>query len=430
MVHGYTPGAIHASAGPLNRFDIRGKAGGTQVATPYPMVPRVSVVTAIMTLCCACDGELASLIGQEFTEPSEPEVTRTEECDNGLDDNGDGEVDEGCPCKEGETQDCFPGLSLPHEGSPCRVGHQECETSGEFRAWGSCIDAIGPTEETCGDNIDQDCNGFDLPCDTGNFCDLFSAEADTRPVDIILVVDQSPSMEDEQRAIQSNINYFSASIAARQIDYHVVVIATRGGFDGFFPLCIPEPLAQSGCQDNDRFRQVDVPVHSHNSLQITVDHWGEFEGFLRPGSLRHFIEVSDDDSDLPANIFDAFIRGKRGFSDYVFHSIVATHLIDSFSCADDVGSQYLRLSQQTGGITVNICNANWRDVFRSLETEVTKVKSQFTLTHTPQINTIAVTLNGAAAIEGMDFTLNRGIPAITFSSTPPAGSMIRACYDH
>ena len=33
----------------------------------------------------------------------------TEECGNGLDDDGDGEIEEGCYCASGETQACFSG---------------------------------------------------------------------------------------------------------------------------------------------------------------------------------------------------------------------------------------------------------------------------------------------------------------------------------
>ncbi len=34
-------------------------------------------------------------------------VIRTDECGNGLDDDQNGRIDDGCPCGPGETQSCF-----------------------------------------------------------------------------------------------------------------------------------------------------------------------------------------------------------------------------------------------------------------------------------------------------------------------------------
>lgn len=89
-----------------------------------------------------------------------------EEC-NGYDDDGDGQVDEDCPCVPGATQACFPfDPALASVGS-CAWGTQTCDSSGEFGDWEPCTDAVGPEPETCGDGIDSDCDGADPACGTG-----------------------------------------------------------------------------------------------------------------------------------------------------------------------------------------------------------------------------------------------------------------------
>ena len=44
----------------------------------------------------------------DFVLTGERPVFGPEICNNGLDDDGDGKVDEGCICKPGAKQDCFP----------------------------------------------------------------------------------------------------------------------------------------------------------------------------------------------------------------------------------------------------------------------------------------------------------------------------------
>jgi hypothetical protein len=70
-----------------------------------------------------------------------------EDC-NGLDDDCDGQSDEGCSCGEGATLPCGTD-----EGS-CVAGVQTCEAG----AWGQCEGAVMPDDESC-NGVDDDCDG-------------------------------------------------------------------------------------------------------------------------------------------------------------------------------------------------------------------------------------------------------------------------------
>jgi len=90
-----------------------------------------------------------------------------EMCNNGLDDDGNGMVDEGCPCVPGTDQPCYPRAAAEVGRGPCMRGRQGCEGSGEFGSWTECVGAVVPTSEVCGDGVDQDCSGT---VDDGAMC--------------------------------------------------------------------------------------------------------------------------------------------------------------------------------------------------------------------------------------------------------------------
>ena len=87
---------------------------------------------------------------------------------NGLDDDCDGKVDEGCFCDVGQTQPCFRGEPNKRNVGSCQDGIQTCNVGSDSKTgtWGDCIGGISPKEDIC-DNADNDCNGC---VDDGNCC--------------------------------------------------------------------------------------------------------------------------------------------------------------------------------------------------------------------------------------------------------------------
>ena len=71
-----------------------------------------------------------------------------ETCDK-KDNDCDGQIDENCQCKAGQTQSC--GL----QSGPCKAGTQTCTSAG---TWGPCQGVSSPKPEVC-DGRDNDCNG-------------------------------------------------------------------------------------------------------------------------------------------------------------------------------------------------------------------------------------------------------------------------------
>ncbi len=84
-------------------------------------------------------------------------------CGDNQDNDCDGQIDETCACKTGETRHCYPaskGCTKQPNGTYqcqglCKAGQQVCVNG----KWGNCLGAITPVQEICGDNQDNDCNG-------------------------------------------------------------------------------------------------------------------------------------------------------------------------------------------------------------------------------------------------------------------------------
>lgn len=82
----------------------------------------------------------------------------TEGCD-GVDNDCNGTVDDGCGCRAGETRRCYGGPAATEGVGPCRGGMQSCAAAdGGVNAWGACGMQTLPGAERC-DGVDNDCNG-------------------------------------------------------------------------------------------------------------------------------------------------------------------------------------------------------------------------------------------------------------------------------
>jgi len=103
------------------------------------------VYATLSFLLASCSGVIGGGGGDDDGDPrpdagSPPPLASEETC-NGFDDNLDGQVDEGCGCAPGQTQECYPG---PASSEVCAYGEQTCRGDGELSSWGPCRGAMGP----------------------------------------------------------------------------------------------------------------------------------------------------------------------------------------------------------------------------------------------------------------------------------------------
>lgn len=161
------------------------------------------------------------------------------------------------------------------------------------------------------------------------------------PADIIWVVDNSLSMEEEVTAVSANLNRFASFIIGSGIDAQVVMISnddpTVG--DGKYHVCVPPPLSATAAGVCPLGRDVDGERYYHervtiegvsgsnsrtNALSEIAARYPNYRSRLRPGATTHIVVVSDDDAAITGAEFDAQIADlSPGFLRRpIVHSIV------------------------------------------------------------------------------------------------------------
>ncbi|MEO7092129.1 MAG: hypothetical protein ABI175_02685 [Polyangiales bacterium] len=302
--------------------------------------------------------------------------------------------------------------------------------AGGFDATSDVADSAVPAEDTQS-TFDV---GLDVKADTGPIdpdaacaSTAVTAKVDVLPVDIIWVVDNSSSMEPAVAQVKTGLNDFAAKIAAKSLDYKVIMLAIRNktspltlGGGTRYPVCIPAPLAgDDNCGNGPRFFHTSVDIFSTQPLEQILGTLGQTAGYkvgesrggdlpwadqLRKTATKTFVIVTDDDSRLSATEFETFAGGKNpfnsntlppgildpswtaitgGFDGYSFSGIygwgsltdpsVVCKFTDGTSPAKS-GATYTTLVTKTGGVRAKLCDgaAAWGTFFDAIATSVVK----------------------------------------------------------
>ncbi len=264
-----------------------------------------------------------------------------------------------------------------------------------------------PTKaDTDGDGRDdkQEIDQNTDPTVADELCDTIEGKASAvkKPVDIIIVVDNSGSMTGEAAAIRTNLNGSLGTILDQSgIDYRVIMVARYG--NSGTSICIAPPLGQSDCTagspgKNAKYAHCNKSIASRNALSKLEDTYSEgceepWGLNLRPEAFKSFLAITDDNERMEAQSFDDFLMthpeqfGTVAQRNYTFHSIVglaentpatapwpaSSPFVDGRCMPGSVnnGSVYQDLSILTGGLRFPICkNDNFDKIFEALAADV------------------------------------------------------------
>lgn len=291
-------------------------------------------------------------------------------------------------------------------------------------------------------------------------------------VDILLVVDNSCSMDPYQEKLSQNFQSFIQFFVDVDIDYHIGVVTTT----------VTEPYENIYCNSNDISR-VPEPGHLVNGLVIDSETenpeqkfsnavnvgicgsgsemgleaaalalspellGGVNSGFIREDAELSIIFVSDEEDASPApvndylNIYRA-VKGERNRGSFDASALVVT---DKSECSRDqinagatVGSRYMDVALQGDGVQGNICSADFATVVTDLSLNASRLEDTFYLSDMPDPTTLSVSVNatdypcedGAWTYTILVDEYGDELPVVIFDRTnlPPPSSQIAIRY--
>ncbi len=208
---------------------------------------------------------------------------------------------------------------------------------------------------------DSDSDGDTKPkgdCQVGGqVCGCVSQTADNvlEPVDIIIAVDSSPSMNTAKNKIQNGLNGLNDSIEEEGIDARVVLIANSGNaVPMMLSWCVPKPLGSGQCggagkygndTNRDEYVHVNVSFGMNGSVPAILNNYNDYKSILREDASKQFVAVEDGQ---PAQTVQQFTARLEGFNppieeeDWTFNSVNAGSSLMG-------GNNFMKYVKDSGG---------------------------------------------------------------------------------
>jgi hypothetical protein len=188
-----------------------------------------------------------------------------------------------------------------------------------------------------------------------------SPEPDEAPVDLVLALDTSGSMQPVACNAIANLADLSEQagpnlrlVAVYQEDI-VWQLITSVNCGSAAAVLFGETALTS---DPERFLHVPYAVDSTNAFGALLATFDSYRDLLRPEASVHVAVISDDESAMAAAEFQDALESRleRSFS---FHAVVAAGEGDATCPGPAAGLEYRTLADATSGTTLSICRPDW-----------------------------------------------------------------------
>ncbi|MBT3984249.1 MAG: hypothetical protein HOE90_23035, partial [Bacteriovoracaceae bacterium] len=354
--------------------------------------------------------------------------------DNGDgDDDGDGDSnnpDDGQVVDNGDGDDDDGDSNNPDDGQVVDNGDGDDDDD----------DSNNPDDGQVvdnGDGDDDDDDSQNTITITENFAG--KSEQESGKVDILWVVDNSGSMENEQAALSYNFDIFINQFIDQDIDFQMGITTTdpRRWYNGDM-VGDPSKLNSSYAKSNES----SFLRHFKNQIQVGTNGYGEEMGLktmksfleknssiFRDDAYLAIVILSDEEeqSSSSANNYVNFLSTLKPNAGMVkVHSIVTKELNNNQW--ETVGQKYLDVSSATNGIQASI-KEDFFGILQDMGEKIVTFATSFPLSNTPIESSLEVYINDELQTSGWSF--DASINAVKFDENmaPQDGDQIKVVYE-
>jgi hypothetical protein len=233
-----------------------------------------------------------------------------------------------------------------------------------------------------------------------------------RPIDVLFVIDDSCSMENDQRALAENFDAFFGAFRSYQVDFHLGAVTTDMN-DPLRSGRLVAPFLTPATPDlNTRFSEmVRVGIQGSAIERGLLAAWtalkeplasGANQGFVRADSdfALVFLGDEDDQSSIDLTVFGNWLEDLKKNTNITVGTIVVGR------CAPATVTDW-RLVQfarrfNTHGVT-RLCTSEYADTLKSIAGRIVDARCTVPLKHElDELRLVHVTVNGAPATYRID----------------------------
>jgi hypothetical protein len=278
---------------------------------------------------------------------------------------------------------------------------------------------------------------------------LSQVSSKSGPLDILIVMDNSRSMVEEQENIATKLQDLLAHVA--NADWRIAVVTTDPN-DGCQRALIKKGDSNASASFATAVRPGTAGSASERGILMSVVGLrGSFPSgvsggtcslsapWLRPNAPVAVLIVSDEDNCSNGRDCGAAAWGEEKYlRDYLstirqpgvdakVYGIIYHPTQARSDCQSGLspGAQYASIIQQTNGLWGSVCATDYGNILRRIsEDAATLLKHQYTLKNIPDLSSAQIKINGAAVASG--WTIKD--QTLTFTAAPPPGASIDIRY--
>jgi hypothetical protein len=279
-------------------------------------------------------------------------------------------------------------------------------------------------------------------------------------VDILMVIDNSPSMQQFQDKIAPGFSNLIASLQG--IDWQIAFTTTDRFTGNLYSLSNGDQVLTSKTPGAFQVFQNTIlgigeagspderGIKAANSIIAAAN--GASSSFFRANASLALVFLSDEDErSTGGNNSASYAHNGNGWSGPIELEDEVNHLIETkttmlgstkpfsaysiviepgdISCYDNdqfglFGTFYRDITDKTGGVMGSICDADYTHTLKNISASISKLVKSVSLSHVPDSNTVKVTIVPAQS----DITFTVEGKTVVFSREPDAGSQIDVSY--